>query len=80
MDINVTTDGIGGPWTLTDLLGRPMGQIVERPAGSFLIKPKGSAVTTMSGIVRQSYPSLDAALRRIEEQTRSACRLDVGGT
>ena len=75
MDINVTTDHIGGPWTLTDLLGRKMGRIVERSAGTFVIEPEGSAVETMGKIVNQTYPSLDEALRKIEEQTRSACRL-----
>jgi hypothetical protein len=59
VDINVTTDRIGGPWTLTDLLGRKMGRIIERSAGTFVIEPEGSAVETMGKIVNQTYPSLD---------------------
>lgn len=81
MDVTVTPAEEKHAWTLTDLLGRSMGRIVEA-AGAFTIHPEGEAVATMAGIRAQSHASLDAALAQIETHTRGVCRLapeETGG-
>lgn len=60
-------------WSLTDLLGRPMGQIVKRDDGQFEIVPMGKALETLETIKRDRFPSLDAALTAIEIHTRGMC-------
>ncbi len=74
MDVIVTLSHGGAAWNLTDLLGRPMGQIVEEEARRFFIDPAGMALETMRGIRPGPHPSLDAALREIETHTRGTCR------
>ena len=67
-----------GSWTLTDLLGRSMGDIAETAAGRFMIQPAGHALETMAGAELGPHPSLDAALAQIETHTRGVCRRDPG--
>jgi hypothetical protein len=74
VDVVVTPAHGGAAWNLTDLLGRPMGQIVEEEARQFFIDPAGLALDTMQGIKPGPHPSLDAALREIETHTRGTCR------
>ncbi|RDJ20026.1 hypothetical protein DWF00_14570 [Bosea caraganae] len=74
MDITVTQKADEAAWLLTDLLGRPMGDITEEPAGEFRIVSAGQAVETMKDMKHGPFPSLDAALAEIERFTRSACR------
>ena len=66
MDITVTPTDDGTAWTLTDLLGRPMGRITEAPTHQFTIHPEGHALETMVGIEHGPFASLDAALAAIE--------------
>jgi hypothetical protein len=74
VDITVTQRADEAAWLLTDLLGRPMGEITEEPAGEFRIVAAGQALETMKAMKHGPYSSLDAALAEIERFTRSACR------
>lgn len=74
MDITVTQRDDAAVWLLTDLLGRPMGEVTEEPAGEFRIVTAGQALETMKAMKHGPYPSLDEALAEIERFTRSACR------
>jgi hypothetical protein len=74
VDITVTPKSDGFTWLLTDLLGRPMGEVAEAASGEFRISPVGQALETMRGMKHGPFPSLDAALAEIERFTRSACR------
>ena len=78
MDITVTPTDDGRAWTLTDLLGRPMGRITEAAAQQFTIQPDGHARETMAGIEQGPFVSLDAALAAIEKHTRGVCRHHPG--
>ena len=74
LDITVTPTDDGRAWTLTDLLGRPMGRITEASAQQFTIHPEGHAREAMAGIEQGPFVSLDAALAAIERHTRGVCR------
>jgi hypothetical protein len=74
LDITVTPADEGRAWTLTDLLGRPMGRITEASTEQFTIHPDGRALETMAGIEQGPFISLDAALAAIERHTRGVCR------
>jgi hypothetical protein len=74
LDITVTPTDDGKAWTLTDLLGRPMGRITEASAQQSTIHPDGHALETMAGIDHKPFASLDAALAAIEKHTRGVCR------
>jgi hypothetical protein len=78
LDITVTPTDDGRAWTLTDLLGRPMGRITEASAQQFTIHPDGQARETMAGIEQGPFASLDAALAAIEKHTRGVCRHHPG--
>jgi hypothetical protein len=78
LDITVTSTDDGMAWTLTDLLGRPMGRITEASAQQFTINPDGYALETMAGIEHGPFASLDAALAAIEKHTRGVCRHHPG--
>jgi hypothetical protein len=78
LDITVTPADDDRAWTLTDLLGRPMGRITEAPAQQFTIHPAGHALETMAGIEHGPFASLDAALAAIEKHTRGVCRHHSG--
>ncbi|KFC69232.1 hypothetical protein FG93_03278 [Bosea sp. LC85] len=74
MDITVTQRPDEAVWLLTDLLGRPMGEITENPVGEFRLVTAGQALETMKAMKHGPFPSLDAALAEIERFTRSSCR------
>lgn len=76
MDV-IVSQSEQGAWTLTDLLGRPMGTIVDETTG-FYISPAGEALKTMELVKRGPHPSLDAALAEIETRTRGLCRREPG--
>ena len=78
MDLIVTPIGKSKAWSLTDLLGRPMGQIAEASAMQFTIHPDGHALETMVGIQHGPFASLDDALAAIEKHTRGVCRRNPG--
>lgn len=74
MDITVTQSPDDTVWLLSDLLGRPMGEITQNPEGEFRFAGAGQALETMKAMKHGPFPSLDAALAEIERFTRSACR------
>jgi hypothetical protein len=78
LDVIVTPIVDGKAWSLTDLLGRPMGRITEAFAKQFTIHPDGYARETMAGIEHGSFASLDAALAAIEKHTHGVCRRNPG--
>ena len=78
MDVIVTPTADGTVWSLTDLLGRPMGHIVETSIKQFTIHPAGHALETIAGIEHGSFASLDDALAEIEKHTRGVCRRNPG--
>ena len=78
MDVIVTPTGNSKAWSLTDLLGRPMGQIAETSAMQFTIHPDGHALETMIGTQHGPFASLDDALAAIEKHTRGVCRRNPG--
>jgi len=76
MDITVTRT-TSTVWSLVDLLGRPLGRIIEEPGTRFAIEAteRGKA---SANLVLGSYPSLDEALSAIEKHARGTCRLAKG--
>ena len=78
MDVIVTPIGNSKAWSLTNLLGRPMGRITEASAQQVTIHPEGHARETMAGIEQGPFVSLDAALAAIEKHTRGVCRHHSG--
>lgn len=73
MDVIVAPESDGDAWSLTDLLGRPMGRIVKKETW-FTVDPAGGALETMAGMDVGPFVSLDAALAEIEKHTRGVCR------
>jgi hypothetical protein len=71
LDISVT-EAADSEWVMTDLLGRPLGRIVELHNGQFVIEPGAS----LSLPTDRTHPTLEGALRSIERQTRNVCRYD----
>jgi hypothetical protein len=82
MDITVTPTPERPPWvqnawTLTDLLGRPLGRVTG--AGRrFVIEPQVRAGPGLTGLRWGPYASLDEALTAIEKHTHGACRRASG--
>lgn len=74
MDIIVRPSGAEKTWSLTDLLGRTMGVVVEEAPGTFAVRPEGNAAQTMNGMRLGPFGSLDQALAAIETHTRGVCR------
>lgn len=74
MDIVVTPDPDETAWMLTDLLGRPMGQVSQDVAGAFRLVTAGQGLETMKAMKHGPFASLDAALAEIERFTRGSCR------
>jgi hypothetical protein len=74
MDVKVDRAEGGEGWSLTDLLGRSMGVVVEDPPLRFTIRPEGHALETMAGINPGPHATLDDALAEIERHTRGVCR------
>jgi len=62
-------------WTLTDLLGRPLGRITKHLSGTFIIEPSGRGVELMVRVDRGPHASLNEALTAIEKCTHGACHL-----
>jgi hypothetical protein len=79
VDVTVTrAEDDGQTWTLTDLLGRPIGRITKRapsyPGQRFLIEPNERARPLMTKVDPGPYASLDEALTEIEKHTSMVCR------
>jgi hypothetical protein len=74
MDITVTRAfSFQRAWTLTDLLGRPLGHITEEPGQQFFIDPNPHGRDLMPRLAPGPHPSLDAALTEIEKRTHGIC-------
>ncbi len=78
MDVTVIAEQGGAVWRLTDLLGRPMGNIWEDSTHCFTIYPEGHAFETMAGIQCGPYDFLDVALAEIETHTWGVCHRSPG--
>jgi hypothetical protein len=77
MDINVTrTDW--NVWSLADLLGRPLGRIIEEPKKRFMIEPDGRGRELMARVNCGAHASLNEALTAIENHTHGMCQLTEG--
>jgi hypothetical protein len=74
MDVIVRASDDEKSWTLSDLLGRTMGVIVEEAPQVFVVRPAGNAADTMRDMRTGPFPSLDQALAAIETHTRGVCR------
>jgi hypothetical protein len=74
LDITVIPTDDGRAWTLTDLLGRPMGRITEASAQPFTIHPDGHALKPLSCIDPEPFAPLEAALAAAEKHDRSGVR------
>jgi len=72
--MDVIVKASAGFYLLTDLLGRPMGSIVEDGAGQFTIRSLGLAADTMTGMKHGPFACVDDALAEIERHTRGVCR------
>ena len=74
MDIKVTRAfSVANAWTLTDLLGRPLGHITEEAGEQFFIDPNERGHILMSKANLGPHASLDAALTEIEKHTHGVC-------
>jgi hypothetical protein len=80
MDLIVAQAGDGKGWTLTDLLGRSMGQVTEGDNQKYTVEPAGHALEPMKGLKLGPYASLDDALDAIERHTRGVCRRTAAET
>ena len=75
MDVTVTRMAANRRvWALTDLLGRPMVQIIGRRGPGYIIKPDERAQQIMSRDPHGPFGSLEDALRAIERRLRGVCR------
>ncbi len=75
MDITVTRAAYcRNDWTLADLLGRPVGRIIEARGPGFTIYPAERAHHVMGEIPFGPFASLDDALRAVEKRTHGLCR------
>ena len=76
MDITVTR-AADDPraWNLTDLLGRPMGRIMQARGPGFMIEPAERAYRIMGGVPLGPYTSLEEALTAIEKHLHGVCHL-----
>ena len=61
-------------WSLADLLGRPMGRIMEARGPGFTIYPAEQAHHIMGEMPLGPFVSLDDALRAVEARTHGVCR------
>ena len=74
MDVIVTRAAYSRKaWTLADLLGRPMGHIVEARGPGFTIYPAEPAHHVMGQMPLGPFASLDDALRAVEKRTHGVC-------
>ena len=68
MDITVArAAGEWQTWTLTDLLGRPVGHITKHAGPRFVIEPDARMYSAMIKVAPGPYASLDEALAEIEK-------------
>ena len=82
MDVRVTParkpSWFRNVWTLTDLLGCPMGYVIEDTSRQFFIEPCERMHFIMKKVALGPHPSLDAALTEIEKHSPLVCRRASG--
>jgi hypothetical protein len=74
MDITVTRAANDRrAWTLTDLLGRPMGRIIATRGPGFILEPDEQAPRIMANVPLGPFASLEEALSVIEKHLHGVC-------
>jgi hypothetical protein len=74
MDVVVTpAEFKPGTWTLSDRLGRPLGEIYQASKGQAIIHPIPTSI--LSGIRTAQYASLDEAMSAIAIYMKGECQL-----
>ena len=74
MDITVTrVVDYPRTWTLTDLLGRPVGYITGTRGPGFIIEPDERARSIMANVPLGTFASFEDALRAIEKHLHGVC-------
>jgi len=74
MDISVTRAADDRrAWTLTDLLGRPMGRIIGTQEPGFIVEPDERAPHIMARLPLGPFASLDEVLSAIEKHLHGVC-------
>ena len=74
MDIAVRRAG-RNMWDLADLLGRPLGRVVEEPGNRFIIEPYERGRDLLARARPGPHSFLDDALTEIKQHARGACHL-----
>ena len=75
MDVIVTRTAYGRKaWTLADLLGRPMGHIMEARGPGFTIFPAERVHHVLGKMPVGPFASLNDTLRAVEKRTHGLCR------
>ena len=75
MDVVVTRAAYSRKaWTLADLLGRPIGYILEAQGPGFIIYPVERAHDILGEVPLGPFASFDDALRAVEKRTHGVCR------
>jgi hypothetical protein len=62
-------------WSLADLLGRPLGRIVEEPDNRFILEPNERGRELLPDAKPGPHQSLDDALTEIRKYARGTCHL-----
>ena len=79
MDVVVTPiPGSPTVWTLTDRLGRKVGQITGSADDRFVITPASSGADAPLSKMDAIQPSLDAAMDEIAKCLKGVCQLSSG--
>src|SRR3954454_24304837 len=74
MDITVTRAADDRrAWTLTDLLGRPMGRIIATRGPGFILEPDEQAPRIMANVPLGPFACLEEALSAIERHLHGVC-------
>ena len=77
MDVVVTpAESKPGTWTLSDRLGRPLGEIYQASNGQAIIHP--DPASSLSGIRTTQFATLDDAMSAIEKHLKGTCQLSSG--
>ena len=74
MDVVVTpAESKPGTWTLSDRLGRPLGEIYQASNGQVVIHP--NPTSALSRVRTTQYASLDEAMSAIAHHLNGVCQL-----
>jgi hypothetical protein len=74
VDVVVTpAESKPGTWTLSDRLGRPLGEIYQASNGQVVIHP--NPTSALSRVRTTQYASLDEAMSAIAHHMKGECQL-----